>query len=47
MVGGAPRWNELGYPYEEAAARFHVAEAMLAGTEGRCAAARFDAAPNW
>jgi DNA-binding CsgD family transcriptional regulator/tetratricopeptide (TPR) repeat protein len=33
-------WVELGYRYEEAEARFHLAEATLSGVEGRSAAAR-------
>ena len=36
-------WVDLGLPYEEAQARFHLAEAMLAGIEGRSAAERANA----
>lgn len=36
----AAGWKELGLRYDEAKARFHQAEAMLAGTAGRAASAR-------
>ena len=38
------RWVQLGFPYEEADARLHLAEALLAGTRGRAASARAAAA---
>ncbi|HWM21277.1 MAG TPA: LuxR C-terminal-related transcriptional regulator, partial [Ilumatobacteraceae bacterium] len=36
----AAGWEELGFRYDEASARFHHVEALLAGTAGRTAAAR-------
>jgi len=40
----ATGWEQLGFRYDEARARFHRAEALLAGTAGRAASTRRAAA---